>query len=171
MTEQQSKSPSPLTPGNIAKQKDPQRRDEGFVSDPRGTTLDNAQFSKLSQLSLQGQMKWMYANRSVNWNSKSPCTPLLAPHSSPCVLRPVVSMCTWLPWVGTPSLSSGVTSVAQTLCQGLPITETGAWTSPQGSNTYRRPTRFLVLFCVESHNYCCGLFLINDYMAFDNGLV
>lgn len=57
------------------------------MSDPHGTTLDNAQFSKLSQLSLQGQMKWIYANRSVNWNSKFPCSSLLAPCSSRCAIR------------------------------------------------------------------------------------
>lgn len=65
---------SPLTLPNIAKQKDRQGRDGSFVSNPHGTTLDDAQFSKLSQLSLQGQMKWIYANHSVNWNSKFPCT-------------------------------------------------------------------------------------------------
>lgn len=95
---------------------------ESFVSDLHGTILEDAQFSKLSQLSLQGQMKWIHANHSVNCNSKFPCTSWLAPPSSHCVLGLVVRSCVWVPWAGPASLSSMATSMSQKLSQSVPIT-------------------------------------------------
>ena len=81
------------------------------MSDLHGTTLDNSQFFKLSQLSLSS-MKQIYENNSANWNIKCPCTSLLFPHSSHLELWSTLGTCAGLPRAANLSLLSAVTSTS-----------------------------------------------------------